>query len=102
VAWTAMPYRGKVVGVDGSQVGTVESLLGDEGADIFHGIVVKRSHGGHLVEIAAANIKRITATTVQTDLREADLEGLQPYREEHWFHLGWGGLFRRHPEWKED
>jgi hypothetical protein len=97
VAWPAMPYRATVVAADGSEVGTAESLLGDESEDIFHGIVVRRS-GKHL-EIPAARIQKITEKHVVTDLAEDDVAALQPYREEQWFHLGWGGLFRKHPEW---
>ena len=94
-----MPYRALVVTADGSAIGTAESLLGDEGEDIFHGIVVKRS--GRALEIAASRIKKITAKHVVTDLSESDVAALPAYREEHWFHLGWGGLFRKHPEWDE-
>jgi len=99
VAWIAMPYRATVVAADGSEIGTAESLLGDESEDIFHGIVVKRREGGKLVEIPAAQIKKITSKHVVTDLTENDTAALQPYRESHWFHIGWGGLFRKHPEW---
>ncbi len=97
VAWTAMPYRAKVVAADDSEIGSAESLLGDESEDIFHGIVVKRS--GKLFEIPAARIKKITAAGVVTDLSAADVAALEPYREEKWFHLGWGGVFRKHPKW---
>jgi hypothetical protein len=97
VAWMAMPYRAKVVATDDSEIGSAESLLGDESEDIFHGIVVRRS--GKLVEIPAARIKKITAVGVVTDLAADDVTALQPYREEKWFHLGWGGLFRKHPKW---
>ena len=101
VAWRAMPYRAPVVAADGSEIGRAESLLGDEAEDIFHGIVVKSKQGGKPLEIPAARIKQITEKHVVTDLADADLATLQPYREEHWFHIGWGGLFRKHPEWDE-
>lgn len=99
LAWMAMPYRAAVYGSDGSQIGTAESLLGDEEADIFHGIAVR--HSGKTVEIPAARVKKITEKGVVTDLDSADVAGLQPYREEHWYHLGWGGVFRKHPKWDE-
>jgi hypothetical protein len=99
VAWRAMPYRATVVAADGSEIGTAESLLGDEGEDIFHGIVVKHGGRGKHLEIPATRIQKITEKHVVTDLTEADVEALQPYREEQWFHIGWGGLFRKHPEW---
>jgi hypothetical protein len=99
LAWIAMPYRAKVVGADGTEIGSAESLLGDEEEDIFHGIAVK-VQGGRLVEIPAARVKRITALGVATDLDRSDVAQLEPYKEEKWFHIGWGGLFRKHPEWK--
>lgn len=102
VAWRAMPYRAPVVAGDGTEIGKAESLLGDEDDDIFHGIVTKRSADGKLVEIAADRIKKITEQHVITDLAAAEVPQLPAYREEHWFHLGWGGLFRKHPDWKED
>jgi len=95
-----MPYRAPVTDRDGKPIGTAESLLGDEGADIFHGIAVKRSSDGKVVEVAADHVKRITAQEVRTDLTSQAVAQLPPYREEHWFHIGWGGLFRKHPEWK--
>lgn len=101
VAWRAMPYRAPVVAADGSVIGSAESLLGDDKEDIFHGIVVKRSQGGGLLEIPATRVKKITTHHVVTDLTDADVAALPPYREEHWFHIGWGGLFRKHPEWDE-
>jgi len=101
VAWRAMPYRAPVVAADGSEIGTAESLLADDKEDIFHGIVVKSGLGGKSLEIPAARITKITEKHVVTDLTEADVAALQPYREEHWFHIGWGGLFRKHPEWDE-
>jgi hypothetical protein len=98
IAWTAMPYRTVVVTAAGTEIGTAESLLGDENADIFHGIAVQSHHG--LLEIPAARVKKITAHGVATDLADDEVAGLPPYREEKWFHIGWGGLFRKHPEWE--
>jgi hypothetical protein len=98
IAWTAMPYRAAVMTSDGAELGTAESLLGDEEADIFHGIAVKA--GSRMVEIPAARIKKITQSGVATDVAESEVEQLPPYREENWFGIEWGGLFRKHPEWR--
>lgn len=97
LAWIAMPYRAPVVAADGSEIGSAESLLGDEKEDIFHGIVVRRDFKSK--EIPAARIKRITGKGVITDLSADEVEALQPYREERWFHIGWGGVFRKSPKW---
>ncbi len=98
VAWKAMPYRAPVVAADGSEIGSAESLLGDEEEDIFHGVAVKSRAKG-LIEIPASRIKKITAKHVITDLSIDDVAALPAYVEERWFHIGWGGLFRKHPEW---
>lgn len=101
VAWRAMPYRAAVVAADGSDIGSAESLLGDEKEDIFHGIAVSRRTDGKLLEIAASRIKKITSKHVVTDLSAGDVAALPAYREERWYHIGWGGLFRKHPEWDD-
>jgi len=101
VAWRAMPYRATVVAADGSEIGRAESLLADDKEDIFHGIVVKHGRGGKAFEIPAARITKITEKHLVTDLTSDDVAALTPYREQHWFHIGWGGLFRKHPEWDE-
>ncbi|MGH7747527.1 MAG: hypothetical protein ACREQ5_22625 [Candidatus Dormibacteria bacterium] len=99
VAWTAMPYRAPVLDSTGAPIGSAESLLGDESEDIFHGVVVKRTRDGALVEVPQGLVSRITATHVYTTISPGDVGNLQPYREERWYHLGWGGLFVKHPEW---
>jgi hypothetical protein len=101
ISWKATPYRAPVLDGGGQKFGTAESLLGDEEADIFHGLAVKLAAGGRLVEVSAARVTRITRSGVHTDVRRAEIPSLPAYREEHWYHLGWGGLFRRHPEWRE-
>lgn len=101
ISWMATPYRAPVLDARGQRFGSAESLLGDEEADIFHGLAVKLSSGGHVVEVSAPRITRITASAVQTNVDPSEVGSLPAYREEHWFHLGYGGLFRKRPEWKE-
>jgi hypothetical protein len=101
ISWRATPYRAPVLDTDGNKIGTAESLLGDESSDIFHGLAVKLSHGGRLVEISADEVRRITLSGIETRVEPGQVEGLPAYAEERWFHLGWGGLFRRHPDWEE-
>jgi hypothetical protein len=102
VAWTATPYRCPVLDTAGGTIGRTESLLGDEAEDIFHGIAVKRHHDGKIVEIDASAVSFTTATHVQTTVTPEQVASLPPYREERWYHLGWGGLFRKHPEWRDE
>jgi len=101
VAWTAMPYRAPVIERTGAQVGIAESLEGDEDNDIFHGVVVKVEGERGLRELPAARITRITSRAVYTDLGPDELSGLPPFEEERTYHVGWGGLFRKHPKWEQ-
>src|SRR5258708_32986291 len=102
LAWTAMPYRAAVFDVTGRRIGTAESLEGDVAKDIFHGIGVKLEGRRELRELLADRIQRITNRAVYTDLDDGELESLPPYTEERVYRLDWGGLFRKHPEWKEE
>src|ERR1700692_1261520 len=79
VAWRAMPYRAQVVAADGSEIGTAESLLGDEEEDIFHGIVIKPTHSGKPLEIPAVRITKITTQHGVTDLSAADDKASHAY-----------------------
>ncbi len=78
VAWRSMPPRAPVVRGDGVEFAIAEKLLGDEEADIFHGILAKRTDG-ELVEIPAARIKRMTELHVVTDLAPAEVSALSKY-----------------------
>lgn len=80
VAWTMVPRHAAVVAEDGSVIGTSESLLGDQDEDIFHGVVVRRSGDGELVEVAAARVTRMTANHIVTDLAASDTGALPAYR----------------------
>jgi hypothetical protein len=101
VAWIDMPYRAPVQDAEGGSIGTAESLLGDESEDIFHGIAVKRKSDGVLVEIPSAQVTRITRTHVETSVAPGEVAALSRYVEQRWLHLGWGGIFRKRPEWRE-
>ena len=102
VGWIACPYRAPVLDTEGGAIGTAESLLGDEAEDIFHGIAVKLHHSGALVEVSATEVVRITSVHVYTSIPPSGVARLPAYQEQRWFHLGWGGLFRKHPEWDKE
>jgi hypothetical protein len=80
VAWTMMPREAPVVAADGTEIGKAQQVLGDLEEDIFHGIVLKRSHDGELVELPAVHIKRMTERHVITDLGTDDVTSLSRYR----------------------
>ncbi|HEY6539263.1 MAG TPA: hypothetical protein VI138_09545 [Candidatus Dormibacteraeota bacterium] len=101
VAWIATPYHAAVLDSAGTDFGIAESLLGDEASDIFHGLAVKVHQGGQVVEVAAAQVDKITLGGIHTSVAPEQVALLPAYQEERWYHLGQGGLFRKHPEWKE-
>jgi rRNA processing protein Gar1 len=79
VAWPVTPLQAPVVAADGSEIGIVEKMLGDEEEDIFHGIVMRRSDGGEQVEIPARRITRTTTRRVITDLTASEVAALPAY-----------------------
>ena len=101
MSWRATPYRAPVLDSEGGRFATTESLLGDEREDIFHGLAAKLSDGSRMVEIPAARVVRITRSSVHTSVPPGEVAALESYREERWYHLGWGGLFRNRPGWRE-
>ena len=80
VAWTALRRHTPVVGADGSQIGTLEEVLGDRDDDIFHGLVVKRAGDGDRVELPAAHVKKMTERHIVTDLDSVQAGSLSAYR----------------------
>jgi hypothetical protein len=81
VAWQAVPRHAPVFAADGSEIGTADSLLGDEDEDIFHGIVLRRGDNGEMVELPARRVQRMTTRRVVTDLAATDVVALPPYRK---------------------
>jgi hypothetical protein len=79
VAWGVTPKHAVVYGADASQIGIVDAVLGDEEADIFHGLAIKRP-GDQIVEVPAVRIKKICAKGVVTDLYATDADALKVYR----------------------
>jgi rRNA processing protein Gar1 len=79
VAWQATPRHAPVVDAQGDEIGTVAEVLGDEAEDIFHGVALRRLHGGETVEIPAARIKRVTTGRVITDLSPDEAGALPRY-----------------------
>src|SRR5438105_8327952 len=75
-----MPDKAPGMDEAGEEIGRAEGLLGDEGDDIFHVIVVKLARTGQKVEVRADRIPKITSGRVYTDLAADELERLPEYR----------------------
>ncbi len=82
LAWRAIKAGHKVLDCDGSEIGTVTRVLADDGADIFHGVAVRRGLPlvGDEVEVVSDQIARISEDVVETTLSPGDVEALQPPR----------------------
>jgi len=81
VAWTALEAGALVVAADGSEVGHVKEVVGDEEADIFDGLVVTHSRlrSGHY--IPSERVKGIWPDRVETDLSPEEAGSLPSYEE---------------------
>jgi hypothetical protein len=78
-AWIAIDQGAVVTAADGSDVGTVKEIAGDETRDIFDGLVVDHSRFDSPRYIAAERVKGIWPDRVETDLTAAEAGSLQPY-----------------------
>jgi ribose 5-phosphate isomerase A len=78
LAWRAIKPGHKVLDLDGNEIGTVHRVLADYGADIFHGVSMRRHLLGPEEQITADRIARITATAIHTTLSRSELGSLPP------------------------
>lgn len=102
ISWKRIPKEAPVTAADGSTLGTTMFVLGDEDDDIFHGIALRPADGGKPRILLSSQISRLTTTSVATSLSPSDVDSLDPYVEEHWFHTELTGIFRKHVGWRQD
>ena len=81
VAWIAIEEGALVVGADGSEIGTVKEVAGDEDHDIFDGLVVRHSRLQGARYVASERVKGIWPDRIETDLSPQEAESLPEYRE---------------------
>jgi hypothetical protein len=78
LAWIATPIGAPVTDTAGEVIGTVERILGDQNADIFHGLAVRLASDGQVVDVPARHIEHITASGVHTTLGPGEVDSLPP------------------------
>jgi hypothetical protein len=71
----------KVYASDGSEVGAVDEVSGDENADIFDGLAVAASALGKPKYVPAESVTTITEGRVDVSLTSADFEGASEFLE---------------------
>ncbi len=81
VSWFLIEPGWKVVAADGSEVGRVDEVAGDSGADIFDGLAIATSALGKPRYVPAEQVAEITEGTVRLSLTREQVERLGEYRE---------------------
>ncbi|HEX6763716.1 MAG TPA: hypothetical protein VF094_13040 [Gaiellaceae bacterium] len=75
VSWLLVEPGWRVVGTDGGELGSVEEVLGDENADIFHGLAVVGGIGSRARYVDAGLVDAIADDgTVAVQLDAAAFE----------------------------
>jgi hypothetical protein len=80
VAWIAIEAGAVVHAADGSQVGTMREVAGDEEHDIFDGLVVTTAGSETPRYIAAERVKGIWPTRIETDLSADEASSLPEHK----------------------
>jgi hypothetical protein len=81
VSWYLIRPGWKVVAADGSEIGKVDEVTGDEAHDIFDGLAIAESAFGKPRYIPAEVVAEITDGVVRLSLSAADAGGLEDFRE---------------------
>src|SRR5438094_2558203 len=81
VAWVMIETGWKVVASDGSEVGEVDEVSGDSGADIFDGLAIATSGFGKPRYVPSEQVAEITEGTVRLALTREQIGQLREYRE---------------------
>ncbi len=81
VSWLLIETGWKVRAVDGAEVGEVDEVVGDSGADIFDGLAIATSMFGKPRYVPSEQVAEITEGAVRLSLTREQVEQLSEYRE---------------------
>lgn len=81
VSWLLIKPGWDVFAVDGTKLGEVDLVAGDDTADIFDGLAVATSALGEPLYVAAERVAEITDGSVHLTLTSQQLEQLAEYLE---------------------
>jgi len=79
VSWLVVQRGWEVLDREGERVGQVEEMLGDENADIFHGLSIATSLVGAPRYVPAEQVAEIRDGCVRLALAGSDVEQLPAY-----------------------
>ena len=81
VSWLLIRPGWKVYAADGTDVGAVDEIAGDDGQDVFDGLAVARTALGKPVYVPAEQVGTITEGAVHLTLTTEQVGGLGDYLE---------------------
>ena len=81
VSWLLIETGWKVLAADGTEVGEVDEVAGDSGADIFDGLAIATSMFGKPRYVPSEQVAEITEGAVRLSLTREQVEQLSEYRE---------------------
>ena len=81
VSWLVIDPGWKVLAADGSEVGSVDEVVGDSNADIFDGLAIATTRFGKPRYVPSEQVEEITEGTVRLSLTAAQVEQLGEYLE---------------------
>ena len=81
VSWLMIRPGWKVYAADGTDVGAVDEIAGDDGQDVFDGLAVARTALGKPVYVPAEQVGTITEGAVHLTLTTEQVGGLGEYLE---------------------
>jgi hypothetical protein len=81
VAWLMIEPGWKVVASDGSEIGEVESIVGDTGVDIFNGLSITTGLLSPPRYVPAERVARIEEGRVRLALTRKEFEQLSEFEE---------------------
>jgi uncharacterized protein YrrD len=79
VSWLMIEPGWKVVAADGTEVGTIEEVVGDTGSDIFNGLAVSTGLLARPKYVPAERVSEITEGEVRVDLPAEHIEHLDEH-----------------------
>jgi hypothetical protein len=81
VSWLLIRPGWKVLAADGTEVGEVDVVAGDDTEDIFNGLAIARSAFGKPRYVPAEQVTVITEGTIRLSLTPEQVEQLSEYLE---------------------
>jgi hypothetical protein len=81
VSWFLIEKGWRVVASDGTEIGKVHEIVGDENEDIFDGLAISSGLLSRPRYVPAESVREIVEGQVRLDLGPGEAEGLRDYRE---------------------